>query len=200
MRIAFLIMAFLICSFKLLAQEKEQKEVETYDYKTALKGGFMILYVVDDSMQRLYLKKGEDIIAEIAAEEKGMLQKNLGYVGADFTDYFVLVHSYGGGNPHIIELIRKSTGENILKNWAAWIDADETREYLFYCNRGAPDKKDKMILYNIRTGKRELFPFPADIFDGSMILYRIKLKRITKNKIVIEYSTQKGVKLKSYGR
>ena len=54
-----------------------------------------------------------------------MLYKNLGYVGADFTNYFVLVHSFGLGNPRQIELIKKSTGKNILKENAVWIDADE---------------------------------------------------------------------------
>ena len=73
-----------------------------------------------------------------------MPYKNFGYVGADFTDYFVLTHSFGSGSPHDIELIQKSTGKNILKPGAAWIDQNEQKQILLYSDNDSPLPKDKM--------------------------------------------------------
>src|SRR6187402_1164418 len=72
-------------------------EIPPYNYKTTLKGGYSIVFKVDDTLEYLYLKK-QATIKEIAACSRGLRYKNLGYVGADFTDYFVLVHSFGTAN------------------------------------------------------------------------------------------------------
>jgi hypothetical protein len=182
------------------AQSVSTDDVEPYDYDTTLKGGYTISFKVDDSLQYLYLKKGNKTITELSSTSRGMLHKNLGYVGADFTNYFVLVHSFGGGNPHYIELIKKTTGENVLKNGAAWIDADKKKEFLLYSDNDVPDKKDKMTLFNIRTGKKQYFSFPGDIFDGPQVLYRIQISRLTDKQLVIKYDTEKGAQTKVYNR
>ena len=128
---------------------------QSYDYDTTLKGGYSLSFKTDDSLQYLYLKKGNKIITELSSASKGLLPKNLGYTGADFTNYFVLVHSFGSGNPHYIQLIKKETGENVLKSRAAWIDADKEREFLLYSDNDVPDKQDKMTLFNIKTDKNK---------------------------------------------
>ena len=120
----FFIFILTILSISSYAQGVPIKDVEKYDYPTSLKGGYNIAFKVD-SVQHLFLKKGNKTIIELASIDKGMLQKNLGYIGADFRDYFVFVHSFGSGNPHYIELIKKATGKNLLDEGAAWIDADE---------------------------------------------------------------------------
>ena len=89
------------------AQTISAKDLVPYDYGTTLKGGYKILFKVDDSLEYLYLKKGNKTIIELSSMSKGLPYKNLGYIGADFTHYFILVHSFGGGNPHYIELIKK---------------------------------------------------------------------------------------------
>jgi hypothetical protein len=175
-------------------------EVEPYDYDTTLKGGYTISFKVDDSLQYLYLKKGNITITELSSISRGMLYKNLGYVGADFTNYFVLVHSFGSGNPHYIELIKKSNGKNVLKDGAAWIDVDEEKEYLLYSDNDVPDKNDKMTLYNIRTGQKQLFSFPTDIFDVPEVLNRIQISKLTDKQLVIKYDTEKGSVTKMYSR
>lgn len=134
------------------AQVVSSDDVEAYDYDTILKGGYTISFKVDDSLQYLYLKKGNKTITELSSASRGLLYKNLGYVGADFTNYFILVHSFGSGNPHYIELIKKRTGENVLKDGAAWIDVDEKREFLLYSDNDVTDPNDKMTLFNVRTG------------------------------------------------
>lgn len=184
----------------LVASSVYSQSEEKYDYPTKLKGGYSILFKVDRELQYLYLRKGRKIIDELSSCSRGLLQKNLGYIGADFTDYFVLVHSFGSGNPHDIELIKKQTGKNLLKNGRAWIDADERKEYLLFSENDVPKKKDKMILLNIKTGKKQYFSFPLDIFDAPEILNRIEIKKITGNQLVIEYDTENGTKVKSYKR
>jgi hypothetical protein len=200
MQPSYIFILTIFFGFSSQAQTASIDDIQPYDYDTTLKGGYSIFFKVDDSLQYLYLKKGNKTITELAATSRGMLYKNLGYVGADFTNYFVLVHSFGGGNPHYIELIKKTTGENLFKNAPAWIGADETKEYLLYSDNDVPDKNDEMTLFNIRTGKRQYFKFPNDIFDGPQVLNRIEISRLTEKQLVITYDTEKGTKTKVYYR
>jgi hypothetical protein len=182
------------------ANDSLPDEIEPYDYDTTLTGGYTILFKADDSLQYLYLKKSNTIITEIASCSRGMLYKNLGYVGADFKDYFVLVHSFGSGNPDYIELIKKVTGENILKQGAAWIDVIKEKEILLYSDKDVPTAKDKMTLYNVRTRQKQLFDFPSDIFGEPEILNRIQIAKLTDKQFVIKYYTENGSKIKVYSR
>lgn len=200
MRPLYIFIVTLFVCISLNAQTVSTDEVEPYDYDTTLKGGYSILFKTDDSLQYLYLKKGSKRITELAATSKGMLYKNLGYVGADFADYFVLVQSFGSGNPNYIELIKKATGKNILKEGAAWIDVNEQKEMLLYCNDDVPTPKSKMILYNVRTGKKQLFNFPSPIFNETAILNRIQIKKLTDKQLVIEYDTENGPRTQMYSR
>jgi hypothetical protein len=187
-------------SISSIAQTSSTDDVEPYDYDTTLKGGYVISFKVDDSLQYLYLKKGKKTLTELSSTSRGLPYKNLGYVGADFTNYFVLVHSFGSGNPHYIDLIKKTTGQNVFKNSPAWIGADEKKEYLLYSDNDVPDNKDEMTLFNIRTGKKQYFKFPADIFDRPQVLNRIEINRLDDKQLVIKYETEKGTKTKAYNR
>lgn len=180
--------------------QTEQDDIEPYDYDTTLKGGYSISFIANDSMQYLYLKKGKKTISELASTSRGILYKSLGYVGADFTSYFVLVHSFGSGNPNEIELIRKTDAKNILSDGAAWIGADEKMEYLLYCEKGVPTQKDKMVLYNVRTNKKQFFNFPQDIFNQPAVLNRIEMSQLTDKALIITYDTDDGSKIKTYNR
>ena len=174
------------------------ESIEPYDYQTDLIGGYKIVFKVDKDTEYLYLARKGKTIAELSSMSKGLPYKNLGYVGADFKEYFVLVHSFGSGNPHQIELIKKSTGKNLLSRDACWIDVVEKKEVLLYSDEGEPSAKDKMILYNIRTGRKQYFHFPRDIFDGPEVLYRIKIKQLTDKFLIIEYEANKYHKTKKY--
>lgn len=178
--------------------ENEADDIEPYDYPTKLIGGYNILFKVDDSTEYLYLTRGNKRIAELASDVRGGIYKSLGYVGADFREYFVFVHSYGSGNPHEIELIKKTTGKNILKTDAWWIDVVEKKEVLLYSDQDVPTTKDKMILYSVRTGKKRLLSFPNDVFNEPMILYRIKIKTLTDKYLIIEYDINGRNKTKKY--
>lgn len=200
MRPLFIFIATIFISLSSTAQADSTENGEPYDYDTTLKGGYTISFKVDDSLQYLYLKKGDKTISELSSTSKGLLYKNLGYVGADFTNYFVLVHSFGSGNPHYIELIKKSTGKNILENGAAWIDADEEKEYLLYCDNDVPNRYNNLSLLNAKTGMKQLFNFPSDIFNEPDVLNRIQISKLTDKQLAITYQTAKGVKTKVYSR
>jgi hypothetical protein len=186
------------CAQKTPMSTDSLEDIRSYDYQTKLTGGYKILFKADDDTEYLYLTKKGKKIAELSSGQTGMPYKNLGYVAADFNDCFVLVHSYGSGNPHEIELIKKSTGKNILKINAWWIDVIEKKEVLLYSNQDVPTEKDRMILHNIRTGQKRSFPFPKDMFDEPMILYRIKIKTLTSKFLIIEYEVNGHSKTKKY--
>jgi hypothetical protein len=200
MRPIFIFIATFFFCVSSNAQADSAGELEPYDYDTTLKGGYTISFKADDSLQYLYLKKGNKTIGELASTSKGMLYKSLGYVGADFMAYFVLVHSFGSGNPHQIELIKKTTGRNILKEGAVWIDKNEEKEILLYCDNDVPTPKDKMILFNLRTGKKQFFNFPSDIFSEPGILTRIQIEKVTDKQLVLKYDSKSGSKKKTYSR
>jgi len=174
--------------------------VEPYDYDTLLKGGYTIYFKVDDELEYIYLKKGNKIITELSSCSRGLPYKNLGYVVSDFRDHFVLAYSFGSGNAHHFELIRKSTGKNIIEVGAAWIDAVNDKQMLLYCINDVPSSKDKMVLYNICTGHREFFRFPGDIFNEPEVLNRIKIVRLSGKQLIIKYDTEKGTRKKIYNR
>lgn len=182
------------------AQTPGQADIPTYDFDTTLRAGYHISFTTDDSLQYLFLKKGNQTIAELSSMSKRLPYKNLGYIGADYTHYFVLVHSYGGGNPRYIQLFKKSTGKNLLNAGAAMIAVDERQEYLLYSENDVPGKKDKMTLLNIRTGQKEQFPFPAAILNEPQVLNRISISRLNKELLVINYQTENGNRTKQYKR
>jgi len=189
-------------SVSLDAQIDSTDEIRAYEYDTTLKSGYNISFKVDDSLQYLYLKKHGKTITELSSTSRGLPYKNLGYVGADFKDYFVFVHSYGSGNPHYIELIKKVTGENILKEGGAWIDVDTIKQVLLFSKADIPDETDKMTLLDITTMKQKDYPFPKEIFAEPEKLNRIRLLNVTPKTFTIEYDYKDWsvTKKKTYSR
>ena len=200
MRLLYIFITTVFFSTFSYAQKTVEEEKTPYDYDTTLIGGYKISFQTDDSLQYLYLVKDHKKITQLASTSRGMLYKNLGYVGADFKDYFVLVHSFGSGNPNCIKLIRKSTGHNILKQSAAWIDVVKKQGILLYSDKEVPSPRDKMILYDVHTGLKQLFNFPNDIFNEPADLSRIQIIKLTNKQLIIKYNSEKSSKTKVYSR
>jgi hypothetical protein len=199
MRPTFILIATIFIGLSSNAQE-DSNAVFPYDYDTTLKGGYTISFKVDDSLQYLYLKKGKKTIRELSSTSRGLSYKNLGYVVTDFKEYFVLSHSFGSGNPHSIEIIKKSTGSNILDKPAAWIDANEEKEILLYSAEEIPTKKSMMILFNAKTRRKESFSFPNDIIGQTEIFNRIQIVRLTDKEFAITYDVNGQSMMKVYSR
>ena len=175
------------------SENRVQNEDTTYLFDPTLKGGYTLVYKVDDELQCLYLYK-DTVISEIASCSRRDLQKNLGYIGSDFQDHFALVHSYGSGNPHEIELIKKKTGEVICSG--TWIDASAEDGVLLYTPSDSTE--DTMILYEVNTGESKQLELPDDMTTP---LWRsIHLETVTAGHITISYFNQGGVRTRVYSR
>jgi hypothetical protein len=181
-----------------IAQKKVLDDTYTHDFTTVLNGGYRIVFKHHSGEKYLYLAKDKKIISKLSEISDGETNLALGYLGADFKDYFVISHTFGYGNPSPIELFEKSTGKSVLVTDAFWIDAVEEKQYLLYSSEDVPNKNDTMILLNVATGHKQTFKFPSDVFDGVMVLERIKIKAITKDHLVISYSVHDVNKIKSY--
>ncbi len=176
--------------------------VEPYYYDTILKGGYTISFNANDTQQYLFLKLNKKTISELSSTSRGILYKSLGYVGADFQECFVFVHSFGTGNPHYIELIKKKTGENLLKNGSAWIDVDTIKQVLLFSKSDIPSDTDKMTLLDIKSLKQKDYPFPKEIFSEPGKLNRIELVSVTDKSFTIKYTynDRTRTKRKTYSR
>lgn len=172
---------------KTLQRDSRESELGPYRFDTTLKGGYTLVYRVDDTAQYLYLEK-DTIIREIASADIDVSQKELGFKVADFKGYFILGHLSGSANnPNYFELIEKKTGNSVLPNTGTgFIDADESEEIFLYGD-DVPNKGDSFILYNIKNGHKTEYQFPNEIFDGPDVLHRISIKRVNKKNLEIEY-------------
>jgi hypothetical protein len=168
---------------------------QTDSYNRTLKSGYRIESSTDDSLMYLHLKKGNAVIAEISSHTKGLPLKGLGYVGADFTNYFALVHSFGAGNPHYMELINKADGKNILNHNAEWIDASEELQAVLYTDIDAGNKK--FILYDCTNNKKNTFNLPSDITGP---INEMEIENITSRQLIIKYYTADGTKRAVFSR
>ncbi len=125
-----------------------------YSFNTELSNGYRLKHKVfkdpeyDGYLQSLMLMNGEKVIAEVGGGSFGLSHKNIGYIGADFDKSFVLVHSYGSGNPSDFELIQKKSGKILRKG--TWVDANEAEQILLYI-KGEFTKDQKLIIYDIKN-------------------------------------------------
>jgi hypothetical protein len=170
------------------------KDTSRCSIDTLLRGGYQVFCMADDSLLRLMLKK-DSIIKEIASASDKTSEKGLGYVKVDFSDHFVLLHSFDPGTVDFAELIEKKTGDAVLSGF--YIDADKEKEFLLY---GTPDPSgddDKMILYNLKTMQKNTFDYPS----GIKLIPKekaIRIENIQENSLVISYETPQGKKIKTY--
>lgn len=165
---------------------------QPYEYSTNLKGGYKIVYKTRGEDKYLYLYKKNRRIREITGGFScGLPHKNLGYVGADFANYFVLVHSFGSGNPHEVKLIRKRDGKNMFASYreACWIDASERHSIFLYSLDCVPDPDDKIVLMDLITKRKRFLDFPRSVFADPEVLRRTKIVSISKRELVLKFSS-----------
>ncbi|MFC6269606.1 hypothetical protein [Frigoriflavimonas asaccharolytica] len=94
----------------------------------------------------LNLRRGNEIIDTLNILGYAAPHKNLGYVFGDFDKYFAFVQSFGSGNPHEMQLLRKRDAKEILKGFI--VDKDEKNNLLLYCKGD-----DSLMLYDITKNK-----------------------------------------------
>ena len=123
-----------------------------YIFDTILKNNFHLQFQYylkskESSIEMLLiLKDGKKIVDTLNRMGYAAPQKNLGYIGADFKDYFVFVQSFGSGNPHDMQLLRKKDARKIIGGY--FIDADEKNEILLYLKG-----RDSLMYYDVKKLK-----------------------------------------------
>ena len=162
---------------------------QPYDFTTRLSGGYRIMFTTDNELKYLSLWKGKRKIKELSSLSCGLLNKNLGYVAADFSEHFAFVSSYGSGNPSPISLIRKANGRDLLANekTPCWVDADEKRSLLIYSPACVPKATSRMVLFNMRTLRKRSVRFPSIVFTGPEALNRISIVSVSRNFVTLEF-------------
>lgn len=175
------------------AQESNLCSSESdYDYQTTLTGGYRLVFHTSNDLKHLTVYKGNQRIRRLNSVSCGLPNKNLGYVGADFQDYFVLVQSFGSGNPHYIELIRKSNGRNVISREACLIDSSEKFSLLLYSEACTPDRMDSFAVLNVKSGKKHYLRFPEFMFVDTAVLSRIKISSISKVRLTLKFEDFQG--------
>jgi hypothetical protein len=167
-----------------------------YSFDTILSNGYSLKYTSDDSLQHLFLKK-DGVIKEISRSSLATAQKELGYVGMDFTNWFLLLHSFESGTVDFGELIEKKTGDMIVSGF--YIDADQKKELLLYGQIDPASTEENMVLYNIKTKEKKTYDYPKGI---TFIPKEkaIKIHDLSNHTLTISYQTPQGVKKKIYNK
>ncbi len=160
-----------------------------YDFDTILKNGYHLHFEYfkadkdSDIESQLTLMKGKETIDTLNNMGYGIVMKNLGYIGADFNDYFAFVQSYGSGNPHEMQLLRKRDALKIV--YGFMVDANEENELLLYCKG-----YDSLMLYDInrKTDKLLVNLNNCDYITCmvSQLYGNLKIKKVTQKKVEIE--------------
>jgi hypothetical protein len=165
-------------------------------FPVSLKNNYSVILRVDDSTEFLYLRHNttEKVIASCS---RGLPYQNLGYVKADFSNCFVLMHSFGSGNPRYIELIEKRTAINKIPKGSVWIDADVPKGFLLYTDEPTPSMQNGMTLLNVITGRRYPAKFPLEIIQDPDLLNSMRISSVTKDLLVVSYNAKQGSKTDS---
>lgn len=169
--------------------ERLNKEYPYY-FDTLLKNGNNLHFerinkseVINDIECQLTLVKGKNIIDTLNIMGSAPVMKNLGYIGADFNEYFVFLQSFGFGNPHEMQLLRKEDAAKIVSGFI--VDADEKNELLLYCKG-----YDSLMLYDVnRKTDKLLVNLNNCNYITCMVSQlneNLKIKKVTNKQIELE--------------
>lgn len=160
-----------------------------YDFETKLQNGYFLDFKYyknfkDNYIQMcLTLNEKNKVIDTLNVMGYGAPHKNLGYIGADFKEYFAFVNSYGSGNPHEFRLIRKFDGKVMTKGFI--VDSFEKPEILLFAKG-----YDSLMVRDIQNNRDY---FIEDIQNSknidcmvSSLTDVLKIKSVSKESITIE--------------
>jgi hypothetical protein len=162
-----------------------------------LKHGYKLVYKATDTANFVLVEKGKESneVGEEQADPKMPIDV-LGYLYADFDKTFVLA-THMGANPIKVVVYDKKTGGMQVYGVTPFY-LDTLKGIMLY--EGAYGKAGKIILYDSKTNKTELYPAPLN--DTSCFGYCCwKVASITDTELKIEYYNLKNEKMiKSYTR
>ncbi|WCM43140.1 hypothetical protein MG290_05580 [Flavobacterium sp. CBA20B-1] len=150
----------------------------------------------DDVIQKcLTLNRGDKIIDTLNVMGYAAIDKNLGYVGADFEEYFAFVNSYGSGNPHYLSLRRKKNAKEIKSGYI--ITSNSNPELLIYKDRN--DEKLKIFDFE-NNNDIDISDINNDCFLWQLT-DALLIKKVTENEVHMEYADNSdSIKKYKYNR
>lgn len=169
-----------------------------YYYDTKLSNGYNLEFLYfqkhKDSVIEmcLTLKKKNQIIDTLNIMGYGASHKNLGYIGADFDNFFVFINSSGSGNPHEYRLIKKADSKTVKTGFI--IDSYKNPDFLLYA-KGYDSimlydiRKEKEILIETLSKSKEIEGMVGDLCDI------LKIKKVTKNYVQIDINNYNKKKI-----
>lgn len=178
-----------------------------YPYNTKLSNGYYLKHKVfkdpegNQYVQSLTLMNAEKTIKEFGYSSYGLPYKNIGYVGADFNKSFVMVYSFGSGNPHIFELINKESGKKLRSG--TWVGVNEFEQILLYIEN-EHDKDERLIIYDIKNNNEiistgfEMSKCVEHLIGG--LRNCVQIDTVTTNEIVLKIDTDEERIIKKYKR
>lgn len=158
-----------------------------YDFDTTLSNGYSLHFEYFDENgfveSRLILMKGRMPIDTLNTMGCCMPMKNLGYISADFSDCFAFGQTFGFGNGHEVQLLKKDDASVITKGY--FVDMDEKNELLLYHN-----DNDSLMIYDV---KRKKDNFLVDLnkcdyidFMFSQLPQNVEIVKVTERYVELE--------------
>jgi hypothetical protein len=147
------------------------RPVHDYPFDTVLSGGYSLaprneLDSEDGGwLDNLYLRRGDELVCLLSSNSAGMPSKNLGYFINDADASFVLVQSFGAGNPHFVSIIDKRTCATL--DSGVYLDNDEREGLLLYCRDYDAEDLDTLLLFDARPGRSK----PLAVGRKALALY-----------------------------
>ncbi|UKN01333.1 hypothetical protein K6119_16520 [Paracrocinitomix mangrovi] len=151
-------------------EEYEYKYVnEPYPYDTSLSGGYHLSYRVDtlyeESMQYLLLMKNNKLVDTISGMSLGLIFRNLGFIIADYNDFFLFGNSFSFGSQNNCSLIQKSNGKTVCSGF--FLENSVEDNWFMYTSDDVMDGLDTLFYIDMTTLKAEYFPVPEILWGNS---------------------------------
>ncbi|HXB12803.1 MAG TPA: hypothetical protein VNZ45_12505 [Bacteroidia bacterium] len=196
-RLLFILILLFFCASSVIARNEAIPAHRDSIVKTfKLKNGYRLVYKATDTANIVLVEKGKESnnVGEQQADPKMPLEV-LGYLYADFENTFALA-THIDADPIKIVVFDKKTGGMLIYGKSPFY-LDTIKGILMY--EGAYGKAGKLVLYDSRTGKSELFQAPNDTPCFCCCCW--KTVELTDKELKIEYMNMKNEKtIKIYAR
>jgi len=131
--------------------------------------------------------ENDNIYIELSCISKGHPIHNIGYLEADYKDYFVIKMGFGSGSLIIFDLIEKKTGNSIVNHHL--VDINQKEGMIIYKKFGFDDLLDEFYILDIENLKHYSIPIPKDLnedcfYDGYLCF---NFHKIDQDKFILEY-------------
>jgi hypothetical protein len=191
-RLLILFLVCIYCSTQAIHPPVKDSLLKVYK----LKSNYQLAYRQHDSILFIAIEKGNSSIELAEGEEDTSMHiEALGYPYADFDSSFAIA-THLGANPVKVAIYNKSSGGMLMYGGTPFY-LDTVKGLLMY--EGAYGKYGKLILFNAKKGKAEMFVAPND--NGCFGFGCWKVEGITDIEIKIEYLNAKQESVvKTYSR